>query len=432
MRTNGTPHLSGRIGFCLALGLAAIVNLASTNDTALQDIVELTGAKTQDHNRWLTRLVSLPKGSDFTRSEIDQQTNRASVSHSMAVQTAESLQALVAGHIIESGALPAINRRLKGDRIVKPPQMGLVVAQMHSLTVTDPLVTGSIGKSARHTLLAAAGSFRSSLPTIDSPVHPHLAIAKASFESDDTPINGRIPLATGQMKQARIVAQMMNKAMAQAKTQKNMAEALTDVPATVTAYAPTVNRQEVEMASAFAAVLRPALTKAGNKADGKSGGNVVKISLAPGDHLWADDPLPRYSLSRAERHCLASGVYFEARSEPKMGQQAVAQVILNRVRNPAYPKSVCGVVYQNKRKRNACQFSFACDGKRDKVRSPSSWGDAVKVANEAIDGKVWLKSVGSSSHYHADYVWPKWRRKMRKMTKIGRHIFYRTFGGGWS
>lgn len=156
------------------------------------------------------------------------------------------------------------------------------------------------------------------------------------------------------------------------------------------------------------------------------------IRLGRHDHKWAANRLPRNSRSAAQRRCLAIGIYFEARGEPKKGQQAVAQVILNRVRNPAYPNTICGVVYQNKHMRNACQFSFTCDGIRDKVRSRRHWSLAKKYANGAIDGRYWLKSVGSSTHYHADYVWPRWRKKMKRLTKIGRHIFYRTYGGGWS
>ena len=156
------------------------------------------------------------------------------------------------------------------------------------------------------------------------------------------------------------------------------------------------------------------------------------IRLAPGDHKWAAKPLPYKSQSNKERFCLARGVYFEARGESLEGQKAVAQVILNRVKNPAYPNSVCGVVYQNSHKRNACQFSFACDGVPDRVKSRKSWKKSLKVANDAINGRYWLMKVGSASHYHADYVSPKWSSKMRKMAKIGRHIFYRTFGGGKS
>ncbi|MEP1205829.1 MAG: cell wall hydrolase [Rhizobiaceae bacterium] len=156
------------------------------------------------------------------------------------------------------------------------------------------------------------------------------------------------------------------------------------------------------------------------------------IRLAPGDHTWAAKPLPSHSRSKSERNCLAYGVYFEARGESSEGQKAVAQVILNRVKNPVYPNTICGVVYQNRHKRNACQFSFACDGVPDRVKSRKYWKVSTKVANDAIDGRYWLMKVGSASHYHADSVSPKWSRKMRKMTKIGRHIFYRTFGGGKS
>ena len=157
-----------------------------------------------------------------------------------------------------------------------------------------------------------------------------------------------------------------------------------------------------------------------------------RIVLAKGDHKWADDPLPRSVRSPSQRRCLAAGVYHEARGESVAGQKAVAQVILNRVRNPAYPSTICGVVYQNQHMRNACQFSFACDGLRDRIRSRKHWRTAKSVANDAIDGRFWLPSVGSSTHYHADYVWPRWRRKMKRLTKIGRHIFYRTRRGGWS
>ena len=160
------------------------------------------------------------------------------------------------------------------------------------------------------------------------------------------------------------------------------------------------------------------------------------ISIVPrldkGDHAWAADPLPKSSYSDREQHCLTAGIYFEARGEPVRGQAAVAQVILNRVRNPTYPDSICGVVYQNKNWRNRCQFSFACDGIRDRVRDPKRWEIASYVARETTEGRIWLKEVGSSTHYHATYVRPKWARYMKKVGRIGLHVFYRTIGGGWS
>jgi spore germination cell wall hydrolase CwlJ-like protein len=154
--------------------------------------------------------------------------------------------------------------------------------------------------------------------------------------------------------------------------------------------------------------------------------------LGKDDHSWAAQPLPASVLSDREQHCLAAGIYFEARGEPVRGQAAVAQVILNRVRNPTYPDTVCGVVYQNRKWRNRCQFSFACDRVADEVKDSRRWDTARYVAREATEGRIWLKQVGSSTHYHASYVQPKWARKMKEVGRIGLHIFYRTFGGGWS
>ncbi|MCF6321844.1 MAG: cell wall hydrolase [Rhizobiaceae bacterium] len=160
------------------------------------------------------------------------------------------------------------------------------------------------------------------------------------------------------------------------------------------------------------------------------------VSIIPklnrGDHPWADDPLPKESFSKKQQTCLATGIYFEARGEPARGQAAVAQVILNRVRNPAYPNSICGVVYQNKNLYNRCQFSFACDRKRDRVTNPPLWSLAKDIAKETTAGRIWLSQVGSSTHYHAVYVRPKWAKTMKRVGKIGLHIFYRTYGGGWS
>jgi spore germination cell wall hydrolase CwlJ-like protein len=154
--------------------------------------------------------------------------------------------------------------------------------------------------------------------------------------------------------------------------------------------------------------------------------------MEPGDHAWVSSPLPASVFSKREQQCLTAGVYFEARGEPVKGQAAVAQVILNRVRNPAYPKSVCGVVYQNEKWRNGCQFSFACDGVRERVADKQAWTIAEDVASAVTAGRIWLPDVGSSTHYHATYVHPRWARAMEKMKKIGDHIFYRTYGGGWN
>ena len=154
--------------------------------------------------------------------------------------------------------------------------------------------------------------------------------------------------------------------------------------------------------------------------------------VTKGEHAWVTNKIPKSSYTKRQKTCMANAIYFEARSEPIKGQIAVAQVVMNRVKNPTYPNTICGVVYQNKHKRNACQFSFACDGIRDRIRSKKAWDTAVKLANQVINQEVWLKNVGSSTHYHATYVRPKWARTMKRRGKIGLHIFYKTYGGGWS
>jgi spore germination cell wall hydrolase CwlJ-like protein len=126
-----------------------------------------------------------------------------------------------------------------------------------------------------------------------------------------------------------------------------------------------------------------------------------------------------------EKRCLAEAIYFEARGESEEGQAAVAQVVLNRVSSGLYPASICGVVYQNRQRRNACQFSFACDGRSLRVTEPEGWRTAVRIADEVSTGATYLSDVGGATHYHANYVRPRWARSLEKMDVIGHHIFYR-------
>lgn len=126
----------------------------------------------------------------------------------------------------------------------------------------------------------------------------------------------------------------------------------------------------------------------------------------------------------AEENCLARAVYFEARSESELGQLAVAKVILNRVKDPEYPKTICGVVYQGSGRRNSCQFSFACDGLPDDVKSAAAWSRSKHVAQKALAGEARVAAIGTATNYHADYVRPKWAKSMKRLIKIGRHVFY--------
>ena len=129
----------------------------------------------------------------------------------------------------------------------------------------------------------------------------------------------------------------------------------------------------------------------------------------------------------AAQQCLAQAIYYEAGYEPESGKRAVAQVVLNRMRHPAYPNSVCGVVYQGANDP-VCQFSFTCDGSLARRPSARAWADAQAVARDALAGHV-ENSVGSATHYHADYVVPRWAYSLGKVRQIGTHIFYRFNGG---
>ena len=126
--------------------------------------------------------------------------------------------------------------------------------------------------------------------------------------------------------------------------------------------------------------------------------------------------------------CLAEAIYYEARSESEEGQRAVAQVVLNRVRSPAYPGSVCGVVYQGpQRAYGGCQFTFTCDGSLAWQPSGETWLRARRIAEEALAGKVYAP-VGLATHYHTQQVLPSWAWRLAKATVIGNHIFYRMQG----
>lgn len=121
--------------------------------------------------------------------------------------------------------------------------------------------------------------------------------------------------------------------------------------------------------------------------------------------------------------CLTQAVYYEAANEPVKGKRGVAQVVLNRMRHPAYPNTVCGVVYEGVH-RPVCQFSFTCDGSLLRRPLAAQWKQSREVAAAALSGTV-EPAVGSATHYHADYVLPRWAYTLAKIDKIGAHIFYR-------
>jgi spore germination cell wall hydrolase CwlJ-like protein len=152
-----------------------------------------------------------------------------------------------------------------------------------------------------------------------------------------------------------------------------------------------------------------------------SGKDEASVFKSPADRLSLEGK-PR---AKAEK-CLADAVYFEARGEPLRGQEAVAQVVMNRVFSGRYPNNVCGVVYQNANRHLACQFTFACEGKNlSRIDEPEMWTQAKRIARDTLDGKIWLAEVGHATHYHAYWVHPSWVHEMARVYKLGVHTFYR-------
>lgn len=125
--------------------------------------------------------------------------------------------------------------------------------------------------------------------------------------------------------------------------------------------------------------------------------------------------------------CLTAAIYYEAAMEPDAGQQAVAQVVLNRMMHPSYPDTVCGVVYQGSERVSGCQFTFSCDGAMARAPSPVYWSRARRVAERALSGYVY-RPVGTATHYHTTEVSPYWAPSLDFIGTIGAHRFYRWKG----
>jgi spore germination cell wall hydrolase CwlJ-like protein len=133
--------------------------------------------------------------------------------------------------------------------------------------------------------------------------------------------------------------------------------------------------------------------------------------------------------SARQMRCLSEAIYFEARGEPEQGQAAVAEVVLNRVRSGIFPTNVCAVVYQDRNHPFACQFSFACDGGSLRIEEPGPWATATRIAEQVVSGASYNPKVAEALNYHANYVMPIWAGYLRRVDRIGTHIFYAMRGG---
>lgn len=154
-------------------------------------------------------------------------------------------------------------------------------------------------------------------------------------------------------------------------------------------------------------------------------GRLHLASLKPEDSDSLFGGFTEEEFRARELRCMTAAIYFEARSEPRRGQIAVAQVVMNRVRANVYPDTICGVIFQGQWNRNACQFSFACDGKSERPDNKALWQRSKELAREVMHGEHWLPDIGYATHYHANYVNPRWARHFNRVKQIGAHIFYK-------
>lgn len=379
---------------------APLVYLGWTTGVAEQDITALIEASRGHAPRWMSAMEAAPHGSSFAPSVVLADASRSvpadAPDYAITNAAPGTDPAVVRGleqFVRESApttppARTPVNRARKGDRFVTlaPDRQMLEAASGTVYTMTS--------------LLAAA---------------PESALPRVAFVRPATPPATQL---AGKAAPEAAPGQPLDLArLAIART----------VAATSVSYASSYAPNGLDdIRAPFEALLGGGgITGAGEEA-------ALETNAASDPFWWANKPLPASVVTSKEQRCLAEAVYFEARGEPVDGQVAVAQVVLNRVRNPAYPDTICKVVYQNRHLRNRCQFSFACDGIRDRITEMPQWETAQKVARETVSGQRYLDTVGASTHYHATYVNPRWARYMKRLQKIGQHIFYRTKGGGWS
>jgi spore germination cell wall hydrolase CwlJ-like protein len=191
---------------------------------------------------------------------------------------------------------------------------------------------------------------------------------------------------------------------------------------------PWPGRYEVSANIGPIPTVEPLLLKAVDKETAKKTNDAVPLTQSPippaKAFIFSGTPA---DFERAI-DCLASTIYYEAGAETTAGQMAVVQVVLNRVRHPAYPKTVCDVVFQGQERRTGCQFSYTCDGSMTRRRpSAEAWARHRGLAQAMLKGLVYPQ-VGLATHYHTDWVLPAWSARLDKVRVEGTHLFFRYHG----
>lgn len=399
------PRLSHRriakLGGLSVLLAAGFLSISSTT-IAFQDVAQLFGKQLPLSQRWLARLVPTPSGEIYVPSLVTPSASETILASSEGLIIHPTLDLVQTASLSAPDFIPPrVNRDDKQDITISRPK-----------PVLRRFTAGLIGATA-----ALDDAFTPVDVAFASTLSMPQDVAKAETAPASTVVATAEP-AKPQVASPQVAKPTVTLASIapMGKAERGGAKARDAEDLVVSSYANSDDTSAME--APFKAILNKPMA--------------VGIDGKP-DHWWVTNPIPPIARTKTEQKCLATAIYFEARGEPVKGELAVAQVVINRVKNPAYPNTICGVVYQNKDMRNACQFSFACDGIKDRITDMTAWRRAEDLAHRVVfEENWWNADVGSSTHYHANYVKPRWARTMKKMQKIGHHIFYKTYGGGWS
>jgi spore germination cell wall hydrolase CwlJ-like protein len=342
---------------------------------------------------------------------------------------------------------PTVNRSAKGDRhpVSDPSKRAPEIAKAEetpaaSSTPVDPLTTPAEEPVATAAAPAEAISVDPSQPVAASeeqpaPVLETEAKPEVSDVVENTPVDIPDPVDTVVAEAAAdltfALPEPVDPTMEMARLYFGH-EPLGDEPGTIEKWAP--GEEPTIVAPATPAPpdgedIKQSALDHKEPVDARGGESIAPKGQVTGEGKRPITPAERLKLDGKDRvkaeKCLADAVYFEARGEPVRGQIAVAQVVMNRVFSGFYPRNVCATVYQNKHRRLACQFTFACDGIPDVVTEPHAWVRATRIARDVLDGKYWVPEVNRATHYHAYWVRPSWVREMKRLYKFGVHTFYR-------
>lgn len=389
-------------GLATASGVArrfffvALALMALTTEVAMQDIRGLVAEAEAGEPRWAARIVAAPAGSTQAPTFAYADMNGRSPADLAMVSDRRDAPVAVAG-------LDAFAGRLDNDEHVQRVAKGARLITLAARADDGEPAAGNIFRPASY------------YGEIGNEAMPRVAFVRTPPLAPEDP-----------------------KAMLALREQEKGDLSITAIDREKQIAARTVAAASASVVSAFAAssgfdVEAPFRVLLGdNGIEIPDEEEVTPEELAVDPHAWAGKPLPFEVVKPAEQQCLAEAVYFEARGEPFDGQVAVAEVVLNRVRNPAYPNTICGVVYQNKNLYNRCQFSFACDFIPDRVIPGPAWDQAQLIARETTAGRLSVPGLTTATHYHATYVRPRWASLFKREKQIGLHVFYSTWGGGWS